>query len=55
MSTLEKGLLYVAVGALTIMGAQAVASAIHSSFDRVECALQGAHVCVLDDAEEEGQ
>lgn len=52
----EKALLTLLVGIFVLLGATALAGTIsdslHRSADRIECATQGADVCVLDDAHE---
>lgn len=53
---IERALLTLLVGIFVLFGVTALASTISSSLertaDRIECAAQGADVCVLDDAAE---
>lgn len=49
---IEKALLTALVALALIVGLSAVAEGIHKVADRIGCALDGATVCILDDAKE---
>lgn len=49
----ERALLYLLIAVGLAVVASAIGSAFHTMADRIECGMQRAEVCILDDAKEQ--